>query len=1047
MRRIFFFLLLCSGFALAQDPVGVHRFTNQMVHSNSVTSTAYSPDGSKIVSGGFDGTIKIWDAASQYEIATFKDSGWTYSVAFSPDGTKIVSGNTDSTIKIWNVASGNEIATLKGHNSWVRSVAFSPDGTKIVSGSWDNTIKIWNVISGIEMATLKGHDGHVSSVAFSPDGTKIVSGSLDSTIKIWDTTSQYEITTLKGHTDYVSSVAFSPDGTKIVSGSGDYTVKIWNAASGKEIATLKGHNPYSVNSVAFSPDGTKIISGSGDYTVKIWNAASGNEIATLKGHSFWVNSVAFSPDGTKVISGSYDRTIKIWNVASGKEIVTPEGHTNFVNSVAFSPDGAKIISGSADNTIKIWNVASGNEIVTLKGHADHVGSVTYSPDGTKIASRSGDETIKIWNAVSGNEIATIKGYIYSPFLTFSPDGTKIVSKSEDDTIKIWDTASGNEITALKGFPFVSSAVFSPDGTKIVLGGGLHPIIIWNLVSGYVMTTRIGHLRDVSSLAVSPDGTKIASGSWDSTIKIWNVASGNEMATLKGHSGQVSSVAFSPDGKKIVSRSWDNTIKIWNVASGNEIVTLKGHNDWSNSVAFSPDGTKIVSIDYSTVNIWDIEAKKMIKSFDLNHTIKHISFSSSQDSILVATSAYWITFPLNTKQLLPESVPIRLLAEEKKLPAERPRVSLPQEERQIKTDNNMAPVQLVNAPFATHFWHSMGATEESPLRSTQKTVTLSGEWRASFDISACEVRLFLNGEPIQPGGKTLGSEKKKETDITNNVTVELKEGNNYAQWKLTCPNGYENRSATRYFYYDDINQPNLYVYSFGVASDLKFTRNDAEYIKTLFESQRERLFKNVFASAYTGGTETRADNIKITMERISNNSNIRPQDVVLIFFSSHGLPSADDGFTIQAANFDPYAPTNTTLRYREDILTHLEKRPSKRILLLDACYSGAGGKGSPDVSKAIAQTPPGWVLLSSSKGIEQSFEHADWQHGSFTFGLKQALEYGKADTDQNGQITLKELYDYLRITIPRQNRSKRLPEQNPVMNKDTDDDFVIFLNKN
>ena len=65
------------------------------------------------------------------------------SVAYSPDGTKIISGSRDKTIKIWDANTGECLKTLKGHSDDLESVAYSPDGTKIISGSDDPTIKIW----------------------------------------------------------------------------------------------------------------------------------------------------------------------------------------------------------------------------------------------------------------------------------------------------------------------------------------------------------------------------------------------------------------------------------------------------------------------------------------------------------------------------------------------------------------------------------------------------------------------------------------------------------------------------------------------------------------------------------------------------------------------------------------------------------------------------------------------------------------------------------------------------------------------------------------
>ena len=78
-------------------------------------------------------------------------------MAFSPDGQRIVTGSYDRTAKVWEAASGQELLTLKGHSARILSVAFSPDGQRIVTGSDDETAKVWEAASGQELLTLKGH--------------------------------------------------------------------------------------------------------------------------------------------------------------------------------------------------------------------------------------------------------------------------------------------------------------------------------------------------------------------------------------------------------------------------------------------------------------------------------------------------------------------------------------------------------------------------------------------------------------------------------------------------------------------------------------------------------------------------------------------------------------------------------------------------------------------------------------------------------------------------------------------------------------------------
>ncbi len=217
-------------------PSPAPRYTSRIFqgHSAPVTSVAFSPDGSRIVSGSDDKTIRLWDLQGNPMGKRVWGSGNVYSsvcsVAFSPDGSRIVSGGSAKTIRLWDLQ-GNPILEgepFQGHSDYyVTSVAFSPDGSCIVSGSKDKTIRLWDLQGNPIGEPFQGHSDAVESVAFSPDGSRIVSGSGDNTIRLWDLQGNPIGEPFQGHSDRVRSVAFSPDGSRIVSGSGDKTIRLW----------------------------------------------------------------------------------------------------------------------------------------------------------------------------------------------------------------------------------------------------------------------------------------------------------------------------------------------------------------------------------------------------------------------------------------------------------------------------------------------------------------------------------------------------------------------------------------------------------------------------------------------------------------------------------------------------------------------------------------------------------------------------------------------------------------------------------------------------
>ena len=591
---------------LQRELLGLHG------HDTSVLAVAYSFDGHRIVTGGADGTARVWNSATGQQLFALKGHGGPVSsVAFSRDGRRILTASWDHAARLWDARPDAPLPIVMSHPGEVLSAALSPDGERVATGGSDGAVRIWSCDAGAPLGSIEGLGCRIWSVAFSPDGRRLAGGGWDGTVRVWEAQTEALLHTFRGHAGAVFSVAFSPDGQRLASAGRDHIVRLWESGRGTPALTFEGHSA-SLAAVVFSADGRWIATVGDDQTARVWDSSSGEQRLNIKGHGSRLSAVAFSPDGSRLATaggcvmaspgaqfievGPGDNTVKIWSTDDTGEVLTFAGHTDAVWSLAFSADGQALASASFDGTVQIRDVRNGTIVRRLVDHGAKVRAIAFAPGGRQLVTAGWGGTARLWGEADDEKpVMTFTGHTAELYSAgYAPDGRRLITGSWDGTARLWNTVTGNTLLTLPGHEGgVFPAVFSPEGNRVLTGDGKGVCRIWDTLTGVCVATFRAHVDVVRSAAFSPDGQVIATVGDDRMAKLWEAGSGRLLTNLDGHTAKVMAVVFSPDGQRVLTGSFDQTVKLWASGSGRELLTFK-HQQAVLAVAFSPDGKRIVS---------------------------------------------------------------------------------------------------------------------------------------------------------------------------------------------------------------------------------------------------------------------------------------------------------------------------------------------------------------------------------------------------------------------------------------------------------------------
>ncbi len=601
--------------------------------SEGALFVCFSPDGERLLAGGRDNMVRMWDTATGERLHGFGDlPGPCRAGVILPDGRPAAAVGTN--IRVWDGESGDVLADVTAHGRGTNALAAAPDGRFLASAGEDHAVRIWSTETWEVLHAIEKTPHGVLDAALSPDGGRMAV-SCGPEVLIFDAEDWREAARFGGRRLFGTPLAFSPDGRWIASVDRENAVCIRAAAGGgaEKRFPASGHD---IHCLTFTPDGRWLVSGGGDGALHLWDAETGEMRLSLREHGAAVAGVAASPRRRFIAAAGEDGAVVLWLViptlAFDRDLMPADfSDTQAVARYDYLLGAGKPeqayraltaeLEGRADAcgydhcevlarlaaSGKKTGVRSACRVHVLKGHTSYVACARFSPRGRRAASGSWDKTVRIWDLAAGIETAALKGHeAHVTAVSFAPDSRRLASGSEDGRIMAWDADQPEPAAVVDAHETgVFLLMHLNDGRALVSAGRDNAIKFWKTDGFGLIRKYSGGRIKLSAMGLSPESGLLGVGSPDGRIRVMHLQGKIQPFTLKAHAGAVHGLAFSRDGALAASGGDDRTVKLWDLGRKKARHIFRGRFGTMRTTAISPDNALVAAAgDDAVVYLWD-----------------------------------------------------------------------------------------------------------------------------------------------------------------------------------------------------------------------------------------------------------------------------------------------------------------------------------------------------------------------------------------------------------------------------------------------------------
>ena len=459
-----------------------------------LNAVAFAPRSHQLVTGARDGHITIWNTAgARLSVARAlpgNSDGQINVLSFSADGSRLLSGSSDNSVRQWDTSSWSALATTPAPGP-VTGVAFSADGSSVYVTAADGVLLRWSTAE----PQADGGSGTVFSLGWTGNGKELAVGrnGPEGGVQLWDTASARALRpvgpklSIPGANPVDGTSAISRDGRVVAAGNSAGRVAVWDTrdpAHPKEVAGFTASTAL-IEGVALNPDGSLLAVGGDDNAVSLWNLrdpARPVRVARMQTKNL-VLSVAFSPDGQLLAAAVGDRTARLWDVRSPsapRADAVLGGFGTYVYGVAFSPNGHVLAASSADRTTRLWSITHPRRPKqlgpALRGPTDYENIPSFDASGHLLAVPSNDHTVWVYDVgrpAQAQVLATLRSIDGNVFTSaFSPVGRLLAAGGRSDSAPVWSidpaadarlvcAGAGDPITRTEWRQYVPGAAYDP----------------------------------------------------------------------------------------------------------------------------------------------------------------------------------------------------------------------------------------------------------------------------------------------------------------------------------------------------------------------------------------------------------------------------------------------------------------------------------------------------------------------------------------------------------------------------------------------------------